>query len=208
MQHIPLPANSSLRHRRRALILVVVAVTGVLAALGRMEILRLSAAARVLIEGGRLLDRQGVVLQKGLHDCGPAALATLMRLSGGSRVPLDSIASLAGTSSIGTSASGLVDAALELGFQLSFTRLPGMPGPDLGPFIAWVRSSHFVVVRVRPDGRVLVHDPQVGRYLLERDDFEGIWTGESLVTAVAVPRLTTLSEPESPARVIATGRLP
>lgn len=194
--------------RRRALLLLGAALMTAVAFVARAELLRLWAGARVVAEGGRLLDRAEVVLQRELYDCGPAALATLRHLLGLPPISLDSIAGLAGTTRAGTSAEGLASAALELGFHIYFTRLPGMPGPDFGPFIAWVRTSHFVVARALPDGRVLIHDPSVGRYLLERDGFERIWTGESLVTAPRGPRSATLAEPDSPVRIIATGRLP
>lgn len=194
--------------RRRALLLLGTALLAAIAFGARAEVLRLWAAARVAAEGGRLLDRSEVVLQQGLHDCGPAALATLLHLAGRPPVSLDSIARLAGTTRAGTSARGLAVASIELGLQIYFARLSGTPGPDLGPFIAWVRTSHFVVARALPDGRVLIHDPQVGRYLLDRGGFERIWSGESLVTAPRGARSATLTEPDSPVRIIATGRFP
>lgn len=208
MAHPPTRSTPTRADRRRALLLLTAALLAAAGVGARMELLRLWAGARVAAEGGRLLDRAGVVLQERFHDCGPAALATLLQLAGLPPAPLDSIARLAGTTRSGTTARGLATASLELGLQIYFTRLPGMPGPDFGPFIAWVRASHFVVARALPDGRVLIHDPQVGRYLIDRDGFERIWTGESLVTAPRGPRSATLSEPDSPVRVIATGRLP
>lgn len=208
MKHPPPPHPSRSLHRRRAWLLLGATLLAGVGVTGRMEAVRWFATARVVAGGARLLDRSAVTLQEGLHDCGPAALATLLQLAGRRPVPLDSIAELAGTTRAGTSAGGLASAAHDLAFPMRFARLPRTPSPDFGPFIAWVRSSHFVVVRARPDDHVLIHDPQVGRYLLARDRFERMWTGESLVAVSAEPRLTTPSGPDSSARVIATGRLP
>ena len=203
------PRSPSTPARRRALV-VLAAGTVVAGALGaRVELLRLAATVRVTVwEEGRFLGRDGLTLQRGWHDCGPAALATLLELGGHPPVALDSIGRLAGTTLAGTTAAGLITAGRQLGLPLAFQRLPTIPLPDSGYFIAWVRSRHFVVARALPDGRVLVLDPQVGRYLLARDRFQGIWSGESLVAVAATQATHPPSGPDSLARILATGRLP
>lgn len=210
MRH-PSPPPGRPRVRQRSLLVLCVAgVAGLAAvgAIGRVELLRLAATARVVAGGGLLLGREGVHLQQTLHDCGPAALATLLSLEGRPVVPLDSLARLAGTTLAGTTAAGLIDAAGEAGLPLVFRRLPAVPAPRDGFFIAWIRSSHFVVARARADGRVLVFDPQVGRYLLTREGFEGIWSGESLLRAPVSAAALLPSGSDPPARTLATGRLP
>lgn len=68
---------------------------------------RWASRAIIRARGGTFVTFPGVVLQSGFSDCGPAALATLLRTLGGTPPPLDSIAALAGTGARGTTFAGL-----------------------------------------------------------------------------------------------------
>ena len=178
------------RHRRAAgilaLVLLVVAgatpllMRGGLAALGRF-------GARGAVEeiGASYEGRDGVVLQAGLNDCGPAALANLALAVGLKPPSLDSLMVLAGTEPRGTSASGLVSASRSLGVPMVFERVEANGIADLKlPFIAWVNRNHYVTVTERsPGGALTVVDPAVGRYTIDEKDFLTIWSGEAVVRA-------------------------
>ncbi|MDT8340313.1 MAG: cysteine peptidase family C39 domain-containing protein [Longimicrobiales bacterium] len=134
--------------------------------------------------GGTFLGWEGVVRQRGLVDCGPAALATLLTLLGVGVPPLDSLAALAGTGPTGTRAGGLARAGSRLGVPLTPRHLdPDTPGAHPAPFIAWVRQSHFVVVAGVDDaGRIHVLDPQAGRFLVDGKAFRRMWSGEAVLS--------------------------
>ena len=141
-----------------------------------------------------------MVLQSTLSDCGPAALANMIRVLGLGEPATDSLGVLAGTGPAGTRASGLVRAAEVFGLSLTLNRLlHGEIAEMPKPFIAWVRKSHFVTVTEwTPGGQVTVLDPQVGRYTIGEEAFRRLWSGEAVVlrertlssasTAVAEPR--------------------
>jgi len=136
----------------------------------RFELRRLGAA----LEGD-----QGVVLQRHLHDCGPAALATLLLSQGLAPPPLDSLARWAGTTAQGTDLGGLMRAAARSNLPLRIEAVPTEQLEHLTePVIAWVHRSHFVVVAPTADpARRLVLDPQIGRWSIGLDGLARIWSG-------------------------------
>ena len=175
--------------RRRALaastllgLVLTVAATALLA-VDPARLGRWAARIQVAADGGSYQGREGVVLQSTLSDCGPAALANMIRVLGLGTPATDSLGVLAGTGPAGTRASGLVRAAEVFGLSLTLNRLPhGGIAEIPKPFIAWVRKSHFVTVTEwAPDGRVTVLDPQVGRYTIGDTAFNKIWSGEAVV---------------------------
>lgn len=185
--------NPRPRSRVPALLALValVSLTGSLAALAQDPALLSRWAARraVLQMGGELLGRDGVVLQEGLNDCGPAALANLARALGAPVPSMDSLGILAGTQPTGTRASGLVRAGRAIGLPLRVERITGDRFDELPvPFVAWVHHSHFVTVSgwADPD-RLLVIDPQFGRYAIDVHTFRDVWSGEALFLDGDVP---------------------
>jgi len=137
--------------------------------------------------GGTFVSSPGVVLQSGPSDCGPAALATLLRTLGGASPPTDSLARLAGTGARGTSFAGLARTARLLGVPNELRRLsPAAMAALETPVIAWVDGGHFVTVVPDSSSSVLVLDPQVGPYRIGRARLRRYWSGEALVP-VRVP---------------------
>lgn len=132
--------------------------------------------------GGTFVSHPGVVFQSGRSDCGPAALATLLRTLGGDLPPTDSIARLAGTGARGTTFAGLARTARLLGVPNELRRLDpaAMVALDT-PVIAWVDGGHFVTVVPDSTSSVLVLDPQVGAYRIGRAPLGTYWSGEALV---------------------------
>lgn len=163
--------------------LVLTVAATALVAVDPVRLGRWAARIQVAAEGGVYLGREGVVLQSTLSDCGPAALANMIRVLGLGEPATDSLGVLADTGPTGTRASGLVRAAEVFGLSLTLNRrLHGEIAEMPKPFIAWVRKSHFVTVTEwTPAGRVTVLDPQVGRYTIGEEAFRRLWSGEAVV---------------------------
>lgn len=207
----PIPSRG--RRRRATAVSVLLAAPLTVAAAGFLaadpaRLSRAAARAQVLVMGGSYEGRNGVVLQSGLNDCGPAALANVFQALGLEAPASDSLAALAGTGPKGTRASGLIRAAAVFGLELALVRVAWEERQRVPtPFIAWVHESHFVAVTERAAGRFTVLDPQVGRYSIGEEAFRSIWSGEALVlgprteptaaTYVAVPQLTPFREEAS-----------
>ena len=178
------------RNLRRSAVLVLVLVSGALA-LGTLaasdlpRLGRLVARAELARSDAEFLGSDGVVFQAALNDCGPAALANMMRIVGVAAPSTDSLMVLAGTEPRGTTAGGLIRAASRFNLSLMLTRLTPAELPHTRlPFIAWVNRNHFVTVTGRsPSGRLTVVDPSVGRYSISEEGFEKIWSGESILLA-------------------------
>lgn len=194
------------RTRRAAALSILLATPLTAAAAGflaadPMRLSRAAARAQVMVLGGSYEGREGVILQSGVNDCGPAALANVLKTLGMGAPSPDSLEALAGTGPEGTRASGLVRAAATLGLDLALTRVDWeRRGQVPTPFIAWVHESHFVAVTERTQGRFTVLDPQVGRYSIGESAFRSIWTGEALVLArpPGTAAATYVAAPHSP----------
>lgn len=143
---------------------------------------RWASRAIIRARGGTFVSSPGAVSQSGPIDCGPAALATLIRTLGGDPPSKDSIALLAGTGASGTSFAGLSRAAMHLGLRSALVRLDTAAMETLStPVIAWVDGGHFVTVVPDSSGLALVLDPQAGPYRIGRSRLARYWTGEALV---------------------------
>jgi len=144
--------------------------------------------------GGAFISFPGVVLQSGLTDCGPAALATLIKTLGGNPPPQDSIGLLAGTGARGTTFGGLAHAARSLGVASELRRLdPAAIAHLSSPVIAWVDRGHFVTVVPDSGRNVIILDPEVGPYRIPVGHLPRFWSGEALV-----PRPVRTPADESP----------
>lgn len=143
---------------------------------------RRAKRATIRARGGTFVSFPGAVLQSGPTDCGPAALATLLRTLGGEPPTVDSIAVLAGTGARGTTFAGLGRAARLLGLESDLVRVAPAAKDSLDtPLIAWVEEGHFVTVVPDSSGSVLVLDPQTGPYRIGVEALRGFWSGEALV---------------------------
>lgn len=171
------------RRARRVLLAGVVAVFAAAAAPSDPLVAsRWGYRAIIRARGGTFVSFPGAVLQSGLSDCGPAALATLLRSLGGTPPPTDSIAVLAGTGAHGTTFSGLARAALTMGMRTELGRLdPAAMAALTTPVIAWVDEGHFVTVVPDPSGSALVLDPQAGSYRIGMESLGRYWSGEALL---------------------------
>jgi len=143
---------------------------------------RWARRATIRARGGTFVSFPGAVLQSGPTDCGPAALATLIRTLGGTPPTLDSIAVLAGTGARGTSFAGLARAARSLGLENELVRVDPAAKASLDiPVLAWVEEGHFVTIVPESPGSVLVLDPQAGPYRIGLRDLRRHWSGAALI---------------------------
>ncbi len=184
------PSEHRVAYRRRTAILTLVLVpaTILLAAFAVSDLPRMGRlAARVDLArlNAEFLGDDSVVFQSALNDCGPAALANMMRAVGVEVPSTDTLAVLADMGPRGTTAGGLIRAAGRFGLPLTLVRLTRADLRDARtPFIAWVNRNHFVTVTGRsPSGRLTVVDPTAGRYSISEEAFQEIWSGESIVLA-------------------------
>ena len=185
--------SSGVRRRSLACVVLLASVVGVVTLFVQVTDpwigLRLAARARVVALGAEWLGSEGVVLQQGLHDCGPAALANLIRLHGRTPPSLAKLTRSLGTTPEGTRASDLMRVAREHGLQLQ-TRQSTLAAVrrDEMPIIAWVESRHFVVVAPHgSDRRLQVIDPRMGAYAVERTQLAREWSGVVLSSASTRP---------------------
>lgn len=167
-----------------AVLLGVVLAGAAAAAVPRdpVSVSRWAYRAIIRARGGTFVSFPGVVLQSGFSDCGPAALATLLRTLGGTPPTSDSIAVLAGTGARGTTFGGLLSAARALGLRAELERLdPAALAVLDTPVLAWVDEGHFVTVVPGPQGSVFVLDPQAGPYRIRTSALRRYWNGEALL---------------------------
>lgn len=183
-------AQSSTRSKRRgvqatALLAMSLLSVASIAHVSRNPLAPLRAITRWSLErqGARFIALGAARLQSSLNDCGPAALADFLELSGLPVPPPDSLRRLAGTTASGTTLAALESVATDRGLRVFSVHwdpaeLSQLPVPSL----VWVERRHFVVVanRWREDS-VEIHDPAAGRYRISNARFARLWSGEALV---------------------------
>jgi predicted double-glycine peptidase len=147
--------------------------------LGRPDLVK---RVRAWSAGATLVAADAAVMQTRRNDCGPAALKMVLDAHGIER-PLPALSAEAGLTGRGTS----------LGPPRAAAAGSGLPGrswvlapEDLAdvplPAIAYVRRSHFVVIRRFAAPQVLeVDDPALGRLRWPVHAFRRIWSGETLI---------------------------
>jgi hypothetical protein len=181
---LPMPSRSTAAR-------VIVTAALVLTAVAIPVVARVVADGRVLTaafrfrEGITPAEVPGPPLQRKRYDCGPAALAELLRLRG-VEARSEDLEHLAGTTPSGTTMLGLQEAAAAMGVKsqgmiLGFDDLRRVPLPVL----VFVKGRHFVLVTDVGAASVSLHDPALGRIKVGRAQFLRDWHGESLVFPAA-----------------------
>ena len=147
---------------------------------------RLAARVDLARLNAEFLGDDSVVFQSALNDCGPAALANMMRAVGVEVPSTDTLAVLADMGPRGTTAGGLIRAADRFGLPLTLVRLTRADLRDARtPFIAWVNRNQFRdgyrTIAVRSSDRGGSHG---GALLDQRRSIPGrSGPGESIVLA-------------------------
>lgn len=135
-----------------------------------------------MIQGGRYLGPGDGVMQLRSNDCGPAALADCLRRLGHA-VPYPDPSSGVRLGPRGCGFGELAAEAERHGRRAAHRRVePGAIEGISAPAVLYLRRGHFVVYRGRDGGgRVLIHDPALGRVGMTPAALRRIWTGDVLV---------------------------
>jgi ATP-binding cassette subfamily B protein len=126
-----------------------------------------------------------IVMQAGLHDCGPACLAAIAHTHGLWFAPEE----LPSAATEGASLLELARAARSIGFEAQGVRMPiseldKIPLPaiahlDLGDEPGG--RGHYVVVHALHEDGFTVADPSQGIRFMPRSVFARIWSGQMLL---------------------------
>jgi predicted double-glycine peptidase len=138
--------------------------------------------ARAWKKGAHFVTDEGVVLQSGSNDCGPASLKMILDVHGIER-SISDLASDLRLTPVGTSMLDLRLVSIKLGLPAkSWSVQPGDLSRVPLPAIAFVNKNHFVVIRrfVSPE-LLLVDDPALGRLRWPARAFEKAWSGRMLI---------------------------
>ena len=119
-------------------------------------------------------------LQSRENTCGPAALAYILNFYG-LETDEDDILKHVHISSYGTSMLQLKNAAKDFGFigkgyKSNYKWLK----QQALPLIAHVNDKHYVVINKIINNRIYLFDPLEGHIILEKNDFENLWSGNVL----------------------------
>ncbi len=140
--------------------------------------------------GARFLGETGVVLQSQANDCGAAALKMVLAAHG-VQCDVEDLARALRLTPRGTSMRDLRCASLEFGVPASSWMIQPRDLRQIPlPAVAFVKGSHFVVVRrwIGQDA-LEVDDPALGKLVWPLRSFAKVWSGETLVFDPAwIPR--------------------
>lgn len=125
----------------------------------------------------------GMVLQSTAYTCGPAALATLLKMMGGGDNYYQQITEIAQTNQTGTSMLALKQSAEALGYEAAGYKMNIEELATSGSVVAHVVIDgyhHFTVVEGIVDGFVYMADPTSGRIIVDIEQFMAAWSGAVL----------------------------
>ena len=127
------------------------------------------------------LLKENIVKQSTTYNCGPAALATVIKAQGIDCTEME-IAKMAGTDESGTSMYGLIQAARKKGREAVGMRL-GLDNlqPHNIVFIKINGTAHYSVIRKISRNKVFLADPSLGEIEINKDTFIQIYSGNALV---------------------------
>lgn len=132
----------------------------------------------------------GKVLQSTVYSCGPAALATLLKMIGGGDNYYQQIIEMAQTDQTGTSMLALKRSAEALGYEAAGYKMNIEDFATSGPVVAHVVIDgyhHFTVVEGMAGGFVYMADPTLGRVAMSVEQFVAIWSGAVLKVSGTKP---------------------
>lgn len=122
------------------------------------------------------------VKQRDITDCGAACLASVSAFYK-LKLPVSRIRQYAGTDRRGTNVTGLIEAAVLLGFQAkgvkgTFESLSKIPKPTIAHVIIDEKLHHYVVIYKVSKYNITILDPADGRLHKKTNaEFQKIWSG-------------------------------
>lgn len=133
------------------------------------------------LQGGRLVEAHDGVSQVRANDCGPAALAHCLRRMG-REVPYPDPRSSVRLRPRGCGFDELVRESRRLGVPARHRRVPTRDLNGIGvPAVLYLTYGHFVALEeAGASGRVVVHDPALGRVEFSPGAVRRLWSGDVL----------------------------
>ena len=124
----------------------------------------------------------GIIMANTDYNCGPAALATVMRNYFGINITQDQLAALAGTDKNGTTMYGLAQTAKQQGlivkgFKLTAAELK--PGNIV--YLTVNGKGHYSVISKMTNTTVYLADPNIGNINMTLSNFKAAYSGNTLV---------------------------
>lgn len=126
-------------------------------------------------------SQEKIVLQSTEYNCGPAALATVLR-GLGINCSEQEIANIAGTDETGTSMYGLLCAARSKGIDAAGMRMDIelLEKMDI-VFLNFGGKFHYSVIARIKNKSIILADPALGKIEITKDYFKKLYTGNALV---------------------------
>ncbi|MBQ7575730.1 MAG: peptidase domain-containing ABC transporter [Bacteroidales bacterium] len=152
------------------------------------------------------------IRQHDISDCAAAVICSVARHYGRD-IPLTVIREASGTSSLGTSVKGVIDACTQLGFKAGGYRSPEKdfaPLRKLGyPIVLHIINRrgdlHFVVLYGLKGGKATIMDPAPGRHLkISEAELREMWTGYLIVITPDPGKASFSKRPVSPLKQLVT----
>lgn len=138
----------------------------------------------------KTLVAEGMVLQSTTYTCGPAALATLLKMLGSDNNYYEKITQLVQVDQNGSSLLELKHSVEALGYSAAGYRKNIEELAFSGPVLAHVVINdyhHFTVVEGMADGYVFLADPTLGRVSISLEQFKKVWNGIALKVSKKSP---------------------
>ena len=123
----------------------------------------------------------GIIMATTDHNCGPAALATVIQNYFGINVTQDQIATLAGTDENGTTMYGLAQAAQAEGLFAEGRNLSVNQLESSNIMYLTIGEGHYSVIKNITNTTVYLADPVLGNINMALEDFNAIYSGNALV---------------------------
>ncbi|HEX3013556.1 MAG TPA: cysteine peptidase family C39 domain-containing protein [Methanobacterium sp.] len=127
------------------------------------------------------IDATGIIMANTDYNCGPAALATIMRNYFDINITQNQLATLAGTSKNGTTMYGLAQAAQAEGLFVEGKNLSVNQLESGNIVYLTVGEGHYSAIKNITNTTVYLADPVLGNINMTLEDFNAIYSGNALV---------------------------
>jgi len=132
-------------------------------------------------KGAKYLGEDGIILQKYINDCGPAALKIIFdhfKIPATLEEITEKVLGKNGSSMLSLKEMAELKGLKAEGWRFTFKDLKKMKLPA----IAFVKGNHYVVIsEITENGNIIVLDPAIGKLKYSSRGFQRIWKGETLV---------------------------
>lgn len=152
------------------------------------------------------------IRQHDISDCAAAVICSVARHYGRD-IPLTLIREASGTSSLGTSVKGVLDACSQLGFKAGgyksadkdFAPLRKIGFPVVLHIVNRRGDLHFVVLYGLKNGKAIIMDPAPGKHVrLSEEELRRMWTGYLIVITPDPGKAFLSKRPVSPLKQLVT----